>query len=90
MRELILDLRGLRFGPERADLGPERANLRPERGLQAGMMMAIGWAVRTDVWKFTPMSYRTLALWGCCSKRRVEELSLALWVVVNIRSTAFD
>ena len=25
--------------------------------------------VRTDVWKFTPVSYRTSALWGRCPKR---------------------
>ena len=24
---------------------------------------------RTDVWKFTPVSYRTSALWGRCPKR---------------------
>ena len=24
---------------------------------------------RTDVWKFTPMSYKTSALWGRCPKR---------------------
>ena len=26
--------------------------------------------VWTDVWKFTPVSYRTSALWGRCPKRR--------------------
>ena len=25
---------------------------------------------RMDVWKFTPVSYRTSALWGCCPKRQ--------------------
>ena len=25
---------------------------------------------RTDIWKFTPVSYRTSALWGRCPKRR--------------------
>ena len=24
---------------------------------------------QTDVWKFTPVSYRTWAFWGCCPKR---------------------
>ena len=32
-----------------------------------------GWTyIRTDVWKFTPVSYRTSALWGRCPKR-IEE-----------------
>ena len=26
--------------------------------------------VQTDVWKFTPVSYRILALWGRCPKSR--------------------
>ena len=25
----------------------------------------------TDIWKFTPLFYRTLALWGRCSKREI-------------------
>ena len=30
-----------------------------------------GWTyMRKDVWKFTPVSYRTSALWGCYPKRR--------------------
>ena len=28
---------------------------------------------QTDVWKFTPVSYRTSALWGRCPKRGEEE-----------------
>ena len=50
------------FKSERTDFGPERADLRPEgpRG---------GWTYgRTDVRKFIPVSYRTLALWGRCPK----------------------
>ena len=43
------------MGPERADLGSERFDLGPEKGLGGG---------RTDVWKFTPVSYRTLVLRG--------------------------
>ena len=27
---------------------------------------------QTDVWKFTPVSYRTSALWGRCPKRKKE------------------
>ena len=57
-RGLILGLRGLSFGPERTDYGPER-------GRGGGRT-----DVRTDVWKFTPVSYRTSALWGRCPKRK--------------------
>ena len=53
--------------PERADLRPERAYLRSKRGLSS---FGGGTYVRTDVWKFTPVSYRTSALWGRCPKRR--------------------
>ena len=28
---------------------------------------------RIDVWKFTPLSYRTSALWGRCPKREEKE-----------------
>ena len=28
---------------------------------------------RTDIWKFTPVSYRTSALWGRCPKRKHEK-----------------
>ena len=28
---------------------------------------------RTDVWKFTPVSYRTSALWGRCPKKGQQE-----------------
>ena len=67
LRGLIMGLRGLSFGPKRADFGFERANfgleradLGPERGLGGGHMYG-----RLE---FTPVSYRTLALWGCCPK----------------------
>ena len=72
LRGLIMGLRGLSFGPERADFGfqradfgLERADLGPERGLRGGDVRTYG---RTDVWKFTPVSYRTSALWGRCPK----------------------
>ena len=75
LRGLILGLRGLSFGPERtdfgperADLGPERADLGPERGLSSlggeqGMYVCkyVRTDGRTDVWKFTPVSFRTSA-----------------------------
>ena len=54
------------LGPKRADLGPDRVDLRPKRGLSSlrgGDVRTYG---RTDVWKFTPVSYRTSALWGRC------------------------
>ena len=47
------------MGPERTDLGPERADLGPEKGPSS---LGGGTDVRTDVWKFTPVLYRTLAL----------------------------
>ena len=58
-----MDLRGLSFGPERTDYGPKRVDLGPERGLWG----IDGWTDvwmdgRTDVWKFTPVSYRTSVL----------------------------
>ena len=66
------------LGPERVDFGPERADFRFERaalglrGLIWGLRGAWGGDVRTDVrtdiWKFTPVSYRTSALWGRCPK----------------------
>ena len=63
------------MGWKRADLGPLRADLRSERGRSSlgkagrdgqtdGQMYG-----RADIWKFTPVSYRTSALWGCCPKR---------------------
>ena len=65
------------LGPERADLGPKRADLRPERAYlrsKRGLSSLGGGDVRTDghtdVWKFTPVSYRTSALWGRCPKRK--------------------
>ena len=41
----------------------------PESGLGGGRRTY----VRTDVWKFTPVSYRTSALWGRCPKREREK-----------------
>ena len=69
LRGLILRLRGLSFRPERADFGPERADLGPERSLGGDGRTDGRTYVRTDVWKFTPVSYRTSALWGRCPKR---------------------
>ena len=77
LRGLILGLRRLSFGPESTDYGPERADLRPERadlgserGLGGGRMYGRTDG-RTDVWKFTPVSYRTSALWGRCPKTAI-------------------
>ena len=74
LRGLILGLRRLSFGPESTDYGPERADLRPERA-DLGPERGLGGGTyvrkdgRTDVWKFTPVSYRTSAIWGRCPKR---------------------
>ena len=78
------------FGPERTDLGPERADLGPERGLGGGRtdIHTYRWTDvrtdgrtdgRTDVWKFTPVSYRTSALWGRCPKR----ILFVKWKIVS-------
>ena len=74
LRGLIMGLRGLSFGPERADFGFERADFGLERadlGPERGRGGTYG---RTDVWKFTPVSYRTLALRGHCPKRVIKIL----------------
>ena len=65
LRWLILGLRGLNFVPKKTDFGLERADLGSERGLGGGDGRTDG---RTDVWKFTPVSYRISALWGRCPK----------------------
>ena len=67
------------LGPERADLGPKRADLRPERAYlrsKRGLSSLGGGHTdgRMDVWKFTPVSYRTSALWGRCPKRKKSAL----------------
>ena len=63
----------LDFRPERLDLRPERPDLRPDRLeklWRGGDVRTDGRTyVRTDVRKFTPVSYRTSALWGRCPKR---------------------
>ena len=62
LRGLILSSRDQISGPSRLDEG-----LRPLKG-------GDGWKDgRTDVWKFTPVFYRTSALWGCCPKREEEK-----------------
>ena len=70
LRRQILGIRGLSFGPESTNFGLERVDLGPERG-QGGMYgQTYG---RTNVWKFTAVSYSTSALWGCCPKRKGNE-----------------
>ena len=66
MKGLILGLRGLsiepernNYGSERADLGSKRADFGPERGLEGMDAWMYRWM---DVWKFTPVSYRTSGL----------------------------
>ena len=65
LEELILGLKRLIFGLSGLILGL--------RGLIWGLRGALGggWMDRrtdgrTDVWKFTPVSYRTSVLWGRC------------------------
>ena len=71
LRPERLDLR-----PERLDLRPERPDLRPERleklrrGGRVDKQTDGRMDGHTDVWKFTPVSYRTSALWGRCPKSR--------------------
>ena len=61
---LILGLRGLIQGLKRLDLS--------FGGLGGGGTDGRRY-VRTDVWKFTPVSYRTSALWGRCPKRALKK-----------------
>ena len=77
LRGLILSLRGLILGLRGLILGL-RGLILGLRGLIWGLRGALGGTyvrtdVRTDVWKFTPVSYRTSALWGRCPKRRKRE-----------------
>ena len=67
LRPERLDLRSARpdLRPERLDLRPDRLDLRPERHEKLWKGGTYG---GTDVWKFTPVSYRTSALWGRCPK----------------------
>ena len=63
------------LGPERPDLRPERMDLRPEwlEKLERRDVRTDGRMVeRMDIWKFTPVSYRTSALWGRCPKSKHE------------------
>ena len=77
LRGLILGLRGLILGLRGLILGL-RGLILGLRGLIWGLRGASGGDVRTDVrtygrtdvWKFTPVSYRTSALWGRCPKRK--------------------
>ena len=70
LKGLILGLRKLSFKPERTDFKPERAilgsesvNLKLKKGLGGNVCTD-----RTDIWKFTPVPYWALALWGRCLK----------------------
>ena len=60
---------------KKAKIRSERADLRPKWPM-GGDVRKDGRTDRrtdgrTDVWKFTPVSYRTSALWGRCPKRRL-------------------
>ena len=62
--------------PGRASSRAWRAKIRPGRAHEGAWMANRGGGRtdgrkdgRTDVWKFTPVSYRTSALWGRCPKR---------------------
>ena len=77
LRGLILSLRGLILGLRGLILGL-RGLILGLRGLIWGLRGASGGGrtygrtdVRTDVWKFTPVSYRTSALWGRCPKKHI-------------------
>ena len=65
LRELILDLIRLSLGLRGLSFGYERAELRPKRGLGG---TDVEMDVKMDVQKFTPVSYKTSALWRCCPK----------------------
>ena len=58
------------MGPERTDLGSERADWGLRGALGGDVRTDVRTYGRTDVWKFTPVSYRTSALWGRCPKRK--------------------
>ena len=73
------------FGPERGDFRSKRVDLgliglisglkEPDldlSGLREGGCTDGRTYVRTDVRKFTPVSYRTSAVWGRCPERRKE------------------
>ena len=69
LRELIVDLKGLILGLRGLSFGYERAELRPKRGLGGtDVGIDVQTDVQTDIRKFTPVSHRTSALWGCCPK----------------------
>ena len=67
VQELIWGLRGLILSSRDQISGPSRLDegLRPLKGGADGRTDG-----RTDVWKFTPVFYRTSALWGRCPKRK--------------------
>ena len=65
LREQTLDLKGLILGLRGLSYGYEKAELRSKRGLGG---TDVEMDVKMDVQKFTPVSYRTSALWRCCPK----------------------
>ena len=71
LRGVILGLRGLIWVPG-TDFKPERARFEPER--PGGMYIHMEGQTdgRTNgeilIRKFSPVSYRTSALWSCCPK----------------------
>ena len=56
----------------RANLRAGRVNLRPTGGGRKDGRTDRRTDRQTDVWKFTPVSYRTLVLWGRCPKRLIK------------------
>ena len=45
---------------------------------------------RMDIWKFTPVSYRTSALWGRCPKSKTKSVRLLKEISERIAGTAAD
>ena len=68
VQELIWGLRGLILSSRDQISGPSRLDegLRPLKGGDGRTEGRTDG--RTDVWKFTPVFYRTSALWGRCPK----------------------
>ena len=71
VQELIWGLRGLILSSRDQISGPSRLDegLRPLKGGDGRKDGRTDG--RTDVWKFTPVFYRTSALWGRCPKREL-------------------
>ena len=43
---------------------------------------------RTDVWRFTPVSYKTSALWGRCPKSNSSKAMIVIKILSNIVKTS--